>query len=78
MNKSKKQYDKMLTDIEAAKYIGMSVQFLRKRRVEGIRDSMTSGPKYVRLGRAIRYQINELDSWILKNHVSGEVKNEIY
>jgi predicted DNA-binding transcriptional regulator AlpA len=53
-----------LKDNEAAEYIGMSVSFLRQSRVNGDRRNYTSGPNYIRIGRAIRYLVADLDDWL--------------
>jgi hypothetical protein len=44
----------MLTEIEAAKYIGMSQSFLRQDRMNGFRTGKTKGPAFIRVGRNIR------------------------
>ena len=51
-----------LTERDAASYIGMSIWFLRTARREN------RGPAYVQLGRAIRYRIADLDTW-MNRHV---------
>ena len=43
---------------DAAIYIGMSVAFLRKSRMEG------HGPAFLRIARSIRYRIPDLDEWL--------------
>jgi|WetSurMetagenome_2_1015567.scaffolds.fasta_scaffold61484_2 hypothetical protein len=43
---------------DAAAYIGMSVPYLRLSRCNG------GGPPYLRMGRAIRYDISDLDKWL--------------
>lgn len=45
----------------AAAYIGMSVQYLEIGRVHGY------GPKFVKLGRAVRYRRAELDSFMQRH-----------
>ena len=54
---------------EAAKYICMSVPFLRQSRMDGVREGRTPGPPWIRIGRAIRYRIEDLDAWIQKHRV---------
>jgi len=43
---------------EAAERIGLSVSTLEKLRVYG------GGPKFLRLGRAVRYRQTDLESWM--------------
>ena len=45
--------------IEAAEYVGLSPSTLEKKRLSG------DGPRFVRLGgRAVGYDIRDLDDWI--------------
>jgi predicted DNA-binding transcriptional regulator AlpA len=43
---------------QAAARCGLSISFLNKRRICG------GGPKYCKLGKAVRYRDTELDAWI--------------
>ncbi len=52
-----------LTERQAAQYILMSVFYLRQARVDG------QGPAYLRHGRAIRYRLSDLESWLHKRRV---------
>jgi predicted DNA-binding transcriptional regulator AlpA len=56
----------VLKDPEAALYIGMSESFLRQSRMDGIRENRTPGPPFVKIGRAVRYLIEDLDAWLEK------------
>lgn len=47
-----------LTEREAARYIGMSVSFLRICRARSL------APAYLKLGRAIRYRCVDLDAFL--------------
>jgi hypothetical protein len=51
----------VLTEAEAAEYARVSVSFLRASRLTPPR---TDGPPYVRLGRAVRYLVSDLDAFI--------------
>src|SRR5919109_4221017 len=55
------------TEREAAQYIGMSRSFLRQSRQDGIRANRTPGPPFVKVGRAIRYLVMDLDQWLLQH-----------
>jgi predicted DNA-binding transcriptional regulator AlpA len=59
----------VLTEQEAAKYIRMSRSFLSQDRMNGHREGRTHGPKFLKLGRAIRYHKNDLDEWLNQNRV---------
>ena len=61
----------LVCEKEAARYIGMSVAFLRKSRMEGRRKNRTPGPPYLRIGgRSIRYSLRDLDAWLLEHRVA--------
>lgn len=42
----------------AATYTGTSTSFLEKARCTG------DGPRYVKIGRAVRYRFVDLDTWL--------------
>ena len=51
-------------EVDASRYIGMSISFLRQSRMDGIRESRTPGPPFVKIGRAVRYLRDDLDTWL--------------
>ncbi len=52
---------RILRTPEAAEYVGLSPSTLEKNRVAG------QGPRFIRLGgRAVGYDINDLDAWLDK------------
>ena len=53
------------TDVEVAEYLGIQSQTLRKWRAQG------QGPKYVPLGRSIRYRLADVDAWLESHAVAG-------
>lgn len=50
----------------AAKYLGVSVAWLKKARCEG------TGPRYVKIGRAVVYRIADLDAFLDAHSVESE------
>lgn len=50
----------LLSEREAATYLSMSRSFLAQGRCYGRPES----PPYLRIGRAIRYDVRELDEWL--------------
>lgn len=48
----------LLTDVQAAERLGLAVKTLRNWRVSG------RGPRFIRLGRAVRYAVADLDAFI--------------
>jgi predicted DNA-binding transcriptional regulator AlpA len=53
--------DSLLNQKQAARILGLSVRTLERYRITG------TGPRYVRLGRLIRYRPNDLKEWIERN-----------
>lgn len=53
-----------LTEIEAARYIGMSRSFLAQSRMDGNRDNRTPAPPFIKIGRSVRYLREDLDQWL--------------
>lgn len=49
----------------AAKRVGLSASSLEKARVNG------TGPKYIKLGRSVRYRVTDLDEWVACRVVSS-------
>jgi predicted DNA-binding transcriptional regulator AlpA len=47
-----------LKEPDAAKYIGMSRPWLRLSRMKG------NGPPHLKISRAVRYDIRDLDKWL--------------
>lgn len=58
---------RLLTDPEAATYIGMSISFLRQGRMEGRRANRSPGPPFIKMGKSIRYDLQDLDAWLAAN-----------
>jgi hypothetical protein len=48
----------LLSEHDAAKLCGMSVYFLRSKRVTG------GGPAFHRFGRSVRYKLSDLMEWL--------------
>ena len=55
---------KVFKESEAANYICMSRSFLSQDRMNGALKNRTPGPKYMKIGRSIRYLKDDLDSWL--------------
>lgn len=63
---------KALTEYEAAKFIGMSRSYLRQSRMNGNREGRTPAPPWLKIGRSIRYRVDDLDSWLDQFRQGGE------
>lgn len=55
---SRERASPFLTTEEAAKYLGLKRSTLEAWRCRG------GGPKFIRLGRAVRYRSGDLEAWI--------------
>ena len=53
-----------LNEIETAEYIGMSRSYLRKSRMDGEITNRTPAPRFIKIGRSVRYLIEYLDNWL--------------
>lgn len=49
---------------EAAIYIGMGTSWLAHGRVEGNREGRIHHPPFIKIGRTIRYLVEDLDKWL--------------
>ncbi|MCP3679893.1 MAG: helix-turn-helix domain-containing protein [Gammaproteobacteria bacterium] len=58
----------VLSEKEAAAYIGMSVAFLQKDRMNGKLSGRTPGPRWIKVGRRVLYLKADLDQW-LQEHI---------
>jgi len=69
MDKHEHPFSPVLTESETAQLLGgLSVSGLRKWRKTG------KGPKYLRLGRLIRYRRADIEAW-LESHCDGQTSN---
>ena len=55
----------LMTEKELAKYLNLSVAACRKWRTKG------HGPKFLKLGSAVRYQRQDVDQWIATRPQGG-------
>jgi len=57
----------LLTDVELAKYYGISIATIRKWRLTG------KGPRWIKLcGTLVRYPIEDADAWLASQPGGGE------
>jgi excisionase family DNA binding protein len=50
--------ERLLTQKEVARQLGISGRTLERHRVTG------TGPRWLRLGRLVRYRISDLEEWV--------------
>jgi excisionase family DNA binding protein len=63
-------YDLLLTEVQAAEFLNLSVRTLQSWRVSG------SKIPFVRCGRAVRYRFSDLVTWIKANTVTSTTEAE--
>ncbi len=61
----------LLTEKQAAPYIGMSRSFLRQSRMNGKRQNRTAGPPFLKIGRKVLYLADDLDDWLQEHRRDG-------
>lgn len=59
------KYDRTLTVREAAAHLSLSISTLNKLRCTGC------GPVYFKLGRAVRYDPQDLDRWLAAHRIGS-------
>lgn len=59
----------LLNEADAAYYLGLSRTTLRQQRCDGARDRRVPPIPFIRLGRAIRYRVADLDAYIQQHRV---------
>lgn len=59
-----------ITEQDAAPYLGLSRAWLRVARREG------RGPAYLRIGRAIRYRVSDLDAYLAAHRIEPRSDRE--
>ena len=59
---------RVLTEEETSTYIGMSRSFLRQSRMDGIRPNRTPAPPFIKIGRSVRYLLDDLNAWLDQFH----------
>jgi len=73
MSEQIEQAKRALSEAQAACYIGMSRSFLRQDRMNGHRENRTPGPRFIRIGKRIRYLVDDLDAFLEAHAVEREV-----
>ena len=61
-------FPKLLTPIDAAEILQVDIQLLNQWR------SARRGPRFVKIGRFVRYRATDLEAWIDRQEVKTELK----
>lgn len=56
--------NKILNETEASRYIRMSLSYLRRDRCYGATQGREPGPAFIKIGKVVRYHIEDLDRWL--------------
>jgi hypothetical protein len=54
----------LLSDKDAAAFIGVSTSYLRKSRCDGVIANRTQAPPFVRVGGRVLYRRSDLVAWV--------------
>jgi predicted DNA-binding transcriptional regulator AlpA len=57
--------ERLLNPAEAGDYLGFTEGWLAKLRMKG------DGPKFIKLGRKVRYARSDLDAWVAANRTAS-------
>ena len=57
--------DRLVNDVKAAEALGLSASWMRQQRIKGL------GPKFVKLGRTVRYRVSDLAEYVDSSRVGG-------
>jgi predicted DNA-binding transcriptional regulator AlpA len=63
--------DELLRTAELARILKISASFLNKARSDG------TGPRYVKIGKAVRYRAGDVSTWIIENS-RNQVRSSYY
>lgn len=61
-----REIDLAISESEAARRLSVSIGALRKWRRE------SKGPRFIKLGRLVRYSVGSLQAWLEANSRNGE------
>lgn len=59
----------VLNERAAAQYIGMSVSYLQKDRMNDVIANRTPGPEWIKVGKRVLYSKHVLDTWLEQHMV---------
>lgn len=65
---TKNETTQLLTDIQAAEILNLSPQTLRNWRFI----SSSNKPSWIKLGRAVRYRLSDIEAYLEKNRITVE------
>ena len=66
----------LVDEKEASRYIGMSVAWLRVSRCQGNYGGRTPAPPFYKIGRSVRYDLQDLDAWLETHRVDNDGDNQ--
>ena len=67
----RKLHANIVNEKAAGRYVGLSHRTMQAKRVRG------GGPKYLKLGYAVRYRICDLDDWLEANQRRSTSESEV-
>jgi hypothetical protein len=67
----------LLDEGPAAEYICMSVAFLQAGRCHGTTGRRTPTPAFFKMGRLVKYDVADLDSWLAARRIDPAVRTAL-
>jgi len=55
---------RVVSEEDAARYLGISQSSLRKGRMAGRQAAQMSSPPFIKMGRRVGYLLEDLDNWL--------------
>lgn len=71
--KKKKIIKRLLNTKETAQYLGLSESLLRQGRMHEQKKNLCLTPSYIKMGKTVRYDLNDLEAFIQKNRVQKNI-----
>lgn len=65
------QKPQLVPESEAAELLGVSTYTLKNARLHRLQTNALRDLPYVKIGRCVRYSIDDIRSWIIKHTVGG-------
>lgn len=59
-------FGRLLNEHDVARITGLSVASVRRWRL------LRQGPKYLKIGAAVRYKLEDIDAWLASRPTGGE------
>jgi predicted DNA-binding transcriptional regulator AlpA len=65
---------RLLNERETAEFLRISRSSLRQARMSGLREKRIKSPPFIKIGRSVRYSLDDLISWLSSHRVDFNEK----